>query len=124
MMVRKLSINISKYFFLFLFIGFFGSVTFFNHAHIVNGVTIIHSHPFKSDTNGAATHNHTPAGYLLIYFLINFIITAGFTLFAINFLLLLKQKFSSGLLDQFSEQSVFLSNSLRGPPAGMLIPIS
>lgn len=37
-----------------LFAAYYASVTLFTHIHIVNGCTIVHSHPF-SDKN----HSHT-----------------------------------------------------------------
>jgi len=37
---------------LFLFLGYYSSITFFTHSHIINGVTIVHSHPFNSDKKG------------------------------------------------------------------------
>jgi hypothetical protein len=41
---------------LLLFLGYYGSITFFNHVHVVNGVSIVHSHPFKS-----GPENNSPA---------------------------------------------------------------
>ncbi|MGL4332192.1 MAG: hypothetical protein ACRCZQ_02180 [Bacteroidales bacterium] len=37
-------------------------ITSFTHSHIVNGVMIVHSHPFEKDT----THNHTKSQILTI----------------------------------------------------------
>jgi len=72
--LKTLSINISKYLFLVLFLGFFGSVTFFNHSHIVNGITIVHSHPYKSNSGDVPpAHNHNRNGFILIQFISGFI---------------------------------------------------
>jgi hypothetical protein len=119
--LKKLYVNISKYFFLLLFLGFFGSVTLFDHAHVVNGITIVHSHPFKSDKNGIPTHNHTTNGYLIIHLLMNFTALAVFTLIAINLILNLLGKISIKYYNWFLSQSYLVFNPLRGPPAFMLI---
>jgi hypothetical protein len=120
-MLKRLSINISKYFFLLLFLGFFGSITFFNHAHVVGGITIVHSHPFKSDKNGLPTHSHTTNGYLLIHLLVNYTAIVVFTLIAINIFLNLPEKLSIKFYYHFLSQSYPFCNPLRGPPADMLI---
>lgn len=119
--LKKLCINISKYFFLLLFLGFFGSVTLFDHAHVVGGITILHSHPFKSDKNGIPTHNHTTNGYIIIHLLMNFTALAVFILIAINFILNLLGKISIKYYNWSLSQSYLVFNPLRGPPAFMLI---
>jgi hypothetical protein len=68
------------YFLLIFFCGYLGSITFFPHTHIVDGVTIVHSHPFKSDKNGLPIHNHTTNGFLLIHFISHFIATISIIL--------------------------------------------
>jgi hypothetical protein len=120
-MFNKLTINISKYFFLVLFLVFFGSITFFNHSHIVNGITIVHSHPFKSDKNGQANHIHSGTGFLLINFLANFIATSVFALTSLFILLKLREKLSTIAYNTSLSSPFFNSNPLRGPPQGMLI---
>ena len=120
-MLKKLSINISTYFFLLLFLGFYGSITLINHAHIVDGITIVHSHPFKTGKNGVPNHNHTPTGFLLIHLLMNITAPAVFSLIAINFFLNLLSKFSIKFYNRFLSQSYLILNPLRGPPADMLI---
>jgi len=120
-MLNKLNIKISKYLFLFLFLGFFGSITFFNHSHIVNGITIVHSHPFKSDKNGQTNHTHTGTGFLLINFLSNFTAIAVFALISSNIIFKLREKLSTIFYDSSLSNLLFNSNPLRGPPQGMLI---
>lgn len=46
-----------------LFILYWGGVTLFTHSHVVNGVIIVHSHPFK------AHHHHSQAEAETIFFL-------------------------------------------------------
>ena len=57
--------NVNKLIHLFLlalFLSYYGSITFFSHYHVVNGVTIVHSHFFcgHADTDGKADHTHSP----------------------------------------------------------------
>lgn len=55
-----------------VFILYFICITFFTHSHVVNGVTIVHSHPYKSDQNGNPMHEHTGSEIQLIQFLTSF----------------------------------------------------
>jgi hypothetical protein len=71
--MRKLINYISTFFkclLLILFLGYYGSITMFYHAHLlVNGVIITHSHPFKSDPNNKGpfqSHSHSSSAYNLI----------------------------------------------------------
>lgn len=54
-----------RYFLPILFVSYLAGITFFTHMHVVNGVTIVHSHPFKK----GAEHNHSTVELLLIHFL-------------------------------------------------------
>lgn len=65
---RKLR-GIGGAFLLIIFSGFFVSVTFFPHSHIVDGFTIVHSHPYKKvPDNFPAPHNHSKNALVLIQF--------------------------------------------------------
>lgn len=55
-----------------LFIAYMGGISFFTHSHIVNGVTIVHSHPFKTDSG----HEHTTAEFELMAHLNHIDLTA------------------------------------------------
>ena len=48
--LKRLLLNITRYFLPILFVSYLVSLTFFAHVHVVNGVTIVHSHPFKKGT--------------------------------------------------------------------------
>lgn len=62
------------YLLVILFAGYFISVTFFHHTHLVNGVNIVHSHPYKSHSGDIPiNHNHSEKGFLLIQFISDFI---------------------------------------------------
>jgi hypothetical protein len=85
--MRKISLKriykkITGYFLLILFLGYFGSITFFSHTHIVDGVTIVHSHPYKSHSgNIPFNHNHSKNGFIFIQFISHFIVAAPIVLF-------------------------------------------
>ena len=59
--------NILKWFLPLLFIAYLGGITLFTHSHVVNGVIIVHSHPFKGE------HSHTEAQVETIFFLSSFV---------------------------------------------------
>ena len=59
--------NIMKYFLLILFLGYFGSITLFSHTHIVDGVSITHSHPYNPFSNeDPSNHAHSKAEFVHI----------------------------------------------------------
>jgi hypothetical protein len=104
---------------LLLFIAYFSSITFFSHTHYIdNGIVIVHSHPFRSSgANGPVQHQHTSAGFALIYSLNNFLTiaaAAGFAVAAIRALtgclLAIARK------QDFSNPAWSFSCVLRGPP--------
>lgn len=45
-----------------LFAAYMAGITLFTHSHVVNGVTLVHSHPFKK----SAQHSHSPEQYQLL----------------------------------------------------------
>ena len=63
--MRQLYRNIIKFFLPVLFISYMAGITLFTHSHVVNGVTIVHSHPFKKGTE----HNHTTVEFQLLHLL-------------------------------------------------------
>ncbi|HIX26584.1 MAG TPA: hypothetical protein H9859_02950 [Candidatus Barnesiella excrementigallinarum] len=65
--MNRLLRPIAKYFLPILFITYMGCISLFTHTHVVNGVTIVHSHPYKS----GAEHEHTTAEFQLIHILSN-----------------------------------------------------
>jgi len=74
--LKRIYKKLTGYFLLILFFGYLGSVTFFSHTHIVDGVTIVHSHPFRSQPGDVpVNHNHSKNGFILIHFISNFIAT-------------------------------------------------
>ena len=116
---KHLPNNIIRYFFLVLFLGYLGSITFFTHTHqIENGVIIVHSHPFKSGTDKSpVNHQHTTQGFVLIHFLSTFLTSALLCVLAIK---CFKQvSFKIKLLKSdynFSESASSYWYGLRAPP--------
>ncbi|NDV70275.1 hypothetical protein [Dysgonomonas sp. 25] len=49
-----------------IFINYFACISFFTHTHIVNGITIVHSHPYAPDNDGYPHHEHSGAEIQLI----------------------------------------------------------
>ncbi|HPF00930.1 MAG: hypothetical protein AB7V36_07840 [Bacteroidales bacterium] len=49
-----------------LFLGYMSSATLFMHTHYINGVAVVHSHPYKSADDGSSGHQHSNQGFLLI----------------------------------------------------------
>ena len=59
-----------KFFLPLLFLTYWGGVTLFTHSHVVNGVIIVHSHPFKTG------HQHTEDQAETIFFLDHYMASA------------------------------------------------
>jgi len=108
----------SRYLLLFLFLGYYSSITFFTHSHIINGVTIVHSHPFNTD-NGSNKSNppHNGKELLIIQLLSEFTTTvfaAFFTFFTLRVLLYRIPIFSTK--SGFAEPGGYCTFPLRAPP--------
>lgn len=58
-----------RFLLLLLFVGYYSSVTLFYHAHLVNGVVVVHSHPVKKSQNSGPyqSHTHNKSAYELIH---------------------------------------------------------
>ncbi len=69
--MKRLYLYTMKCFLPVLFILYMAGITLFTHSHVVNGVTIVHSHPFKKTAN----HSHTTVEFLLIHHLSHLAVT-------------------------------------------------
>jgi hypothetical protein len=114
--LKKLLSDISKWFFLLLFLEFFGSSTFFSHAHIVDGYTIVHSHPFKHDSKGAPIHDHPLNAYLLINLLIHFSAVVLSFWFTASLFISLQREIQIRFYPPFRLQKFQTPDYYRGPP--------
>lgn len=116
--MNKWFYKIFRYFLLILFLGYYGSITLFNHAHIVNGVTIVHSHPYKHGASDkSANHNHTSKQLVLINSLSDFSLTVLFFVLALIALRLITSIFAIRLrANIYFNPFCFFNYSLRAPP--------
>jgi hypothetical protein len=107
-----------RYFLLILFLGYFGSITLFTHTHIVNGVAIIHSHPYNPfSKDKPVNHQHSENGFILIHFLSHFLTTVSFLAFSIEVYKAVLRKYTLQKNNESFYNLTFLcSNGLRAPP--------
>ena len=72
-------LKIMRWFLPVLFISYMAGITLFTHSHVVNGVTIVHSHPFKQGT----AHQHSTVELLHIHILSHLIADSATVVFAL-----------------------------------------
>lgn len=103
---------------LVLFLGYYSGITLFPHTHVINGITIIHSHPFNSGGgNNSSNLPHSGKELQLIHHLSEFLSTAV----SISFIaLIIKSLLVDGLVhstkEGYAEPGGNRANSLRAPP--------
>jgi len=110
--MRQLYRNIIKFFLPVLFISYMAGITLFTHSHVVNGVTIVHSHPFKKGTE----HNHTTVEFQLLHLLNQVLVTDllfPFYHYYVFFLFVRKVRVIAGLVRVLSLLGHLLSLSLH-----------
>lgn len=97
-----------------LFIAYMGGISFFTHTHIINGVTIVHSHPYKSDSN----HEHNTAEFELIAHLnaVHLPASLGLLFLFTAFLIPLRSLSVFNPSNGYAENQ-YVSLSPRAPPA-------
>jgi len=103
---------------LILFLGYYGSITLFTHCHIINGVTIIHSHPYRSDKgNDSSGLQHTGKELMVIRLLSQFFTTAVVISFATVILRSLLYEIPvKSTADGYADTNGNCTYSLRAPP--------
>ena len=102
-----------KWFLPVLFISYMAGITLFTHSHVVNGVTIVHSHPFKKGSE----HSHTTVEFQLIHLLSHVLVTDSGLIptFFVAALSLLCILFVRPQIEQFYRSCPGVI-SLRAPP--------
>lgn len=68
-MRKKITHIVIKYFLLVLFTSYTSAISLFTHTHVINGVTYIHSHPFKMGET--LQHTHTAKQLIFLDTLFN-----------------------------------------------------
>jgi len=97
-----------------LFVGYFVGITFFPHKHIVNGVTIVHSHPFSANEQHSHGANMLQVLQQISQFLTKTLLSG---IFIVAFLKLY-QVITSYYLKTTFVANYKISNFLRPPPFG------
>jgi hypothetical protein len=113
------SINkLMRYCLLVLFLGYYGGITLFHHQHIIEGVSIVHSHPFKSCSGSSPVeHRHSKSGFALLQFISDFIAVISLIFFGVSII----RKIANNIF-LISDENVpvsfphYCNNLLRAPP--------
>jgi hypothetical protein len=97
---------------LILFMSYFACITLFSHSHVINGIKIVHSHPYSG---APEEHTHTAAEVEVINHLTFFIslaafIASGIVIFVEKLRTVSKPSISVPLLN------TYLYHLLRAPP--------
>jgi hypothetical protein len=86
-LLKKIYKTLIGYFLLILFCGYFVSITFFSHIHIVDGVPVVHSHPFRhNSSNAPVNHQHSENSFILIHFISHFITISSLVFYRVTIL--------------------------------------
>jgi len=80
MNVRKNLTGLLKVILLLIFTGYVGVLSLCTHVHIVDGVAVVHSHPFKKTGQGQPFHTHSQTAFQLIQAVTSFHVTANVVL--------------------------------------------
>ncbi len=114
--MKKFSLNILKFSLPLLFIAYVACISLFTHSHVVNGVTIVHSHPFDKDSQ----HSHTASQFQLIYLLTHLQLADGaVTLLIVAMSLVLLRRLSYELPRLHIQAHLRGVLSLRAPPVAV-----
>lgn len=115
--MNRLLRPIAKYLLPILFVSYIGCISLFTHTHVVNGVTIVHSHPYKP----GAEHGHTTAEFQLIHTLSHITTSEPSTALLFSAVLF---AFVCRLFYPFSRfvrmAAVWMAHGLRAPPVSIL----
>lgn len=104
--------------FLLVFVSFYSNVSFFQHSHIINGVTIVHSHIHSNHHSSSDDGGHTKAETTLISHLTN-IELSDVNIFADEFKVILPSAKPFELISHIDDVEAIhlISPSLRAPPS-------
>ena len=104
---------------LLLFLGYYGGITLFPHSHVINGITIIHSHPYKSDKSSNSPALPHTGKELLVIQLLSELITTAFSLCIASLIIrtLLQEILVIPIRSGYSKPGGNRVDSLRAPPS-------
>lgn len=103
-----------------IFIGYFSIVSLFEHTHIVDGVIVVHSHPYKTLPDGAA-HHHPVTQLQFFYFLSHFVAGDGCVAsLTVSFLLFLLFSYAVPLVSPGFISLPKGALQLRAPPIAFI----
>lgn len=106
-----------RYLLLLFFMGYYSSITFFPHTHIVDGKTIVHSHPYNPFGDNPSNQHHSKNELVLIHVLSHFLIFVSLAAFTFIVLRAVLPKAIIQKEDQGFSNFLFLcSNGFRAPP--------
>lgn len=116
--MKFLQDKIIRCFLLILFLGYYISISSFTHTHIVNGIAIVHSHPYNPfSKDKPVNHQHSTNQLVVIYFLSHFLTTVSFLAFSIVLYRTVIRKYILIQKDEkFFDVFFISSNGLRAPP--------
>ncbi len=116
--MKQFNKNIFGFLLLLLFLEYYGSITLFTHTHIVDGVSIVHSHPYNPfPAEKPDNHQHSKNGFINIHLLSHFSSTDPFITFSILvFNEILRKSIIQMNDENFSSLISVSSNGLRAPP--------
>ncbi|MBQ4162184.1 MAG: hypothetical protein IJD84_04735 [Parabacteroides sp.] len=65
-LVNLITVKYVKWILPVVFILYYSSIALFTHVHVENGITIVHSHPFKKAADGSP-HQHASLSEIQLY---------------------------------------------------------
>lgn len=96
---------------------YYGSITLFPHIHHIGTVTIVHSHPFRSDSNGnPIEHSHSKNQYIVIDFLTHFVSNLIVFYAGLNVIRSIIHQIETKQYTSYLKLLEYCSNLLRAPP--------
>lgn len=107
---------------LLLFCAYYANVTLFSHYHIVDGVTIVHSHFYSDDhTSSPDNNSHTKSEITLIKAISNYTVELQNSIIFVSFVMITAYTIYYMGVEQRSIKNSYSSKQLRAPPAALLI---
>ena len=116
--LKRWNKKLLRYFFLLLFLGYYGSITLFTHSHVVQGSVIVHSHlynPFSKEKH--SNQQHSTNELILINLCSQFFVTVAFAALVLGLVkVVLKQYTFRRNETHFFSPICLRLNGLRAPP--------